>query len=448
MVLPGLFPTGAENNLFMIVQTVISLLFFGMIFFFPRIMVWQTDRKMRDALIDLDAYRDNSQMMFLAKFTDNFEKYKKAVHSDDEERIEAAHKEIENRMDSKTVNKFHSLKDFKFSPPTGIDPAGLVGKLENVLDASESKFNRFIEENAHTEDEERKADLSMAFKGVMGTHQMYKVMRHFRLLIKKTGNFQLIGLVQMMVPIYKEVAQSQKEATRAFVDGAPIGDAIGPLVAAKLITAEPEEVAEDIIHAEEVIEDKKVHVIKSNGPGARLGKYGDAIEKVAEENSVDAIITVDAGAKFEGEETGSLSEGVGVMMGGPGVEKSKIEEVAHEHDIPLEGIVIKQSAPEASKPMKKEIYDSYQDAVSKVEELVSEQESEVIVVGVGNTCGVGNQRSETTGVPHKLQKYWDEYEKQDEEEVSYMGMLGALPGGDQQSQLQGMADNLIWNMVR
>jgi hypothetical protein len=36
----------------------------------------------------------------------------------------------------------------------------------------------------------------------------------------------------------------------------------------------------------------------------------------------DSGIAVDAAAKFEAEETGTVSEGAGVTMGGSGVEKS------------------------------------------------------------------------------------------------------------------------------
>lgn len=421
MVLPGLFPTGG-NNVFMIIQTIISLLFVGMIFFLPRIMIWQTDRKMRSALADLEDYRLASEEMFLEKLTSS--------------------------VDRGLREKFETLRDFKMSAPTGIDPSGLVGKLEHVLDTSESKFDRFVEKNADTDDPEELADLSMAFKGVMGTHQVYKVMRHFRQLVKKTKNFQLVGLIQMMLPIYLEIAESQKEATRAFVNGAPIGDAIGPLVAAKLIEEEPEEIAEDIIHSEEEIGGQTVHVLKSNGPGARLGKYGNAIDTLAEENDLEAVITVDAGAKFEGEETGTISEGVGVMMGGPGVEKSKIEESATEHDLPLEGIIIKQSAPEASKPMKKEIYNAYKPAVSKVKEIVNEFDGDVAVVGVGNTCGIGNARSEVSNVHASLRKYWKEYEEEEEEEVSYMGLMGAMPGGDSQAELNSAKNSLLWRIPR
>lgn len=423
----GLFPTGGESNIFMIIQTITTLLFFGMIFFFPRIMLWQIDRKLRGVLDSLDQYRNTTESMFRSKFASEFS--------------------------GSLESKFDSLKNTKFSQPTGIDPAGMVGKLEHVLDTSEDKFKRFVDKNADTDDSEELADLNMAFKGVMGTHQIYKVVRHFRQLIKGTQNIQLIGMVRMMLPLYEEIAESQKDATRAFLDQAPIGDAIGPLVAAKMITEEPEEISENIMHSEEEINDQKVHVLKSDGPGARLGKYGDAVDQLADENDLEAIITVDAALKFEGEETGTVAEGVGVMMGGPGVEKTKIEEAATDHDVPLEGVVIKQNAPEASKAMKKEIFDAYQDAIDKTEEIAAEYDGEVAVIGVGNTCGVGNTKQSTRGIHNSLRKYWEEYEEE-EEEVSYMGMMSILPAGDQQarmknnSKIQEIRQNLIWGMVR
>jgi hypothetical protein len=420
-MLPGLFG-GTENNIFMIIQTLISILFVGMVFFFPRLMVWNADRKMKSLLTELETYRDSTESRFLDKLTDN--------------------------PSESTKNRLESVRNVQFSAPTSLDPAGMVGKLEHILDTSENKFKRFVRAHADTEDEEEIADLNMAFKGVMGTHQMYKVIRHFRQLVNKTKNYQIVGLVQMMLPIYEEMAKSQKEATRAFLDGAPIGDGIGPLVAAKLIEDEPEEeIAENVIHSEEEIDDQTVHVIKSRGPGARLGKYGDAIDTLAEENDLEAVITVDAASKFEGEETGSVAEGVGVMMGGPGVEKSKIEEAATEHDVPLEGVVIKQSAPEASKPMKREIYDAYEEAIDKVEQTASEFDGEVAVVGVGNTCGVGNTREDVRNVHSKLRKYWKEYEEQEDEDVSYQGLLSVMPGGDS-SAVESSAESMMWNFVR
>jgi hypothetical protein len=412
------------GNIYVILQVLSFVLFIGMFLFFPRIMIWQANRKLRDTMIDIESYKQTTEELFLDNLTDN--------------KTEALEK------------KFNSMKDFKVSAPSNIDPAGAVERLEHVLDTSEDKFNRFVKKYADTEDEDELANLNMTFKGVMGTNQIYKVVRHFKQLVNKTGNIQIISMVQMTLPIYKELAESQKEASRAFADEAPIGDSIGPMVAARLIeNEEPEEISEDIVHSEEEIDGQEVHVLKSKGPGARLGKYGDAIDQLSEDNDLEAIVTVDAASKFEGETTGDVAEGVGVMMGGPGVEKTKIEDVATEHDVPLEGVVIKQSAPEASKAMKKEIYEAHDEAEDKARELASEFDGPVAIVGVGNTVGIPNTREETSTVHNRLHKYWKEYEEQEEEEVSYMGIMGIMPGGDQQAdRLSSLKDQVLWTLAR
>jgi hypothetical protein len=417
MVLP-LIDSGSQIVQFL--QILSFLLFPLLIVFGPRLMVWQADRRLRDALSDIEDYHNTT--------LDLFKQGMKVTP------------EFEQRLDS--------MKNFQFSQPTSLDPSGMVDRLENVLDASEDKFQRFIEKHADTEDEEELANYNMAFKGVMGTQQIFKVLRHYRELINKTQNFQLVGIVNMMLPVYKELAESQKGAVRAFTDQAPTGDGIGPLVAAKLITEEPEKAAEHIIKSEEEIDGQKVHVLKSRGPGARLGKYGEALETVSDENDLEAIITVDAAGKLEGEETGKVNEGVGVMMGGAGVQKSRIEDIATEKDVPLEGVVIKQSPPEASKPMKREIYDAYKPAVQKVKDIVQEYDGEVAVIGVGNTCGVKNTRQETSGVHNKLQKYWKEYDQQEDDDVSYQGLMTMFGGGQAKTQLNRSKERMLWNTVR
>jgi hypothetical protein len=86
--------------------------------------------------------------------------------------------------------------------------------------------------------------------------------------------------------------------------------------------------------------------------------------------------------------------------------------------------------------------------VEKVEELVSEYDGEVAVVGVGNTCGAGNTRESVSGIHNRLRKYCGEYEeKDDEDEVCYMGLMGALPGGNQ-AELRDMKEKVLWRMTR
>ncbi|MFB6265983.1 MAG: DUF1512 family protein, partial [Candidatus Nanohaloarchaea archaeon] len=145
---------------------------------------------------------------------------------------------------------------------------------------------------------------------------------------------------------------------------------------------------------------------------------------------IEKIVFVDAGMRFEGEETGKVVDGAGVLMGGPGVEKFKIEEIATEHDVPLEGFIVKQSGSQASRPMHSKIYQAVPDVVEKVEAEIGDSEEPVLLVGVGNTSGVGNSRQSTTGIPNKLKPYWEEEE---EEATSYFGLMKAFPmggGGD------------------
>ncbi|MDY6761883.1 MAG: DUF1512 family protein [Candidatus Nanohaloarchaea archaeon] len=417
MVLPGMF--GGDQGLIPILLNMVLLLgFFALL---PRLMIWRSLRKIEGSMETLQGHASGAEKEFLAAA---------GAASDD-----------------RTQQQLSSMKNMVVSPPTGIDPAGLVDKLEHLLDLSEDKMDRFVSTVADDLDEEEEANLQMAFKGVYGSHQLFVLVRHFRELIDDMKNYQLAGMIQMMLPLYEEIAQSQREATEAFVNEVPIGDAVGPLVAAKFMENEPEEVAEDVVMSEESVDGNDVHVLKSKGPGARLGKYGNAIDKLLDENDFAKIVFVDAGMRYEGEETGTVVDGAGVLMGGPGVEKFKIEETATEHDVPLEGFIVKQSGPQASRPMHSQIYDAVPEVVDRVEEEIEEAEGDVLLVGVGNTCGVGNAAQATTGIPNKLKPYWADEE---EESTSYFGLMKAFPmgGGDFYS---GDAENtfeLFQSLVR
>ncbi|MCJ7429088.1 MAG: DUF1512 domain-containing protein [Candidatus Nanohaloarchaeota archaeon QJJ-5] len=410
---------GEFNVLYMIGSIVMMLLFF---MFFPRLMLVQIMYKLKSAVNELEDTAREAEDMFL----------------------NAA-------ADSPTPEMRESLKPMKnmvVSQPASLDPAGMFDKMEHVLDSSEDKMERYVESLAPDVSEEEKANLSMAFKGVYGSHQIFVIIRHFKNLVEETKNYQIGGMIQMMLPVYKELAESQKKATEAFLNEVPIGDTIGPLVAAKLTTEEPKEVAEDIMVSEETLEDDHDYVVmKSKGPGARLGKYGDAVEQVMADHEIEKIVTVDAGLRFEGEETGTVVDGSGVLMGGPGVEKGKIEEAAIEHDAPLEGYVIKQSGPQASQPMHRKIWDAQEDVLGRIRDEIRTTDGTVLVIGVGNTCGVGNTKESIHNLKATLRPYWAE---QEEESTSYFGLMSAFPvgGGDQYQLDANNTFHLFQKLVR
>jgi len=84
---------------------------------------------------------------------------------------------------------------------------------------------------------------------------------------------------------------------------------------------------------------------------------------------------------------------VGAAIGDPGPEKYKIEESALEYRIPLVAIIIKQGFNDAISPMIKTIADKVDDVVNRVKNLVLETVPEggiALIVGIGNTLGIGN----------------------------------------------------------
>ena len=89
---------------------------------------------------------------------------------------------------------------------------------------------------------------------------------------------------------------------------------------------------------------------------------------------------------------GANAEGIDAAIGGIGVERYQIEQVATELQIRLYAIVVKESMKEAMTTMKKEIADSASNIIemvyNKIKTLTNEGDS-VLLIGVGNTVGIG-----------------------------------------------------------
>ena len=82
---------------------------------------------------------------------------------------------------------------------------------------------------------------------------------------------------------------------------------------------------------------------------------------------------------------------LGAAIGGIGVEKYQIEEVATCLGVPVYAVIVKQSVVDAITVMRKEIADSFDrvtETVNAVIEDKTEEGQSVLVIGVGNTMGV------------------------------------------------------------
>jgi len=303
-------------------------------------------------------------------------------------------KEVGKPKEDPTPELNMMLEQFLISPE-GMDPAGLVWKLDHILNVRDMKFKDDVKKIAPEADESQVNNLENLIEASQAMNTIYRIVRHFYLLGKKTSSFYIILQIQMILPLVMQEAEALIGAARAFSQGQPIGDGAGALVAAKLMRGkEKRKLDRDIVAAETMIEGRRVIPLKAEGPGGNVGKPGDAMKRIIEESNgkIAMVIMVDAALKLEGDKTGDLSEGIGAAIGGPGTERFKIEEEAVRHKIPVYAIIVKESIMEAIAPMKKEISEAAELVLARIRKLILDRTKEgdiVVVAGIGNTVGIG-----------------------------------------------------------
>jgi hypothetical protein len=303
-------------------------------------------------------------------------------------------KEIGKPQTDPTARVDRFLEYFTIAPQS-LDPAGVVWKLEHILDVRDARFKDEVKLIAPAADETQANNLENTLEAAMALNYIYKVIRHYYLLGKKTLSLYIIMQIQMILPLVMREAEAYASALKAFAYGQPIGDGVGALVAAKLMHGRPiRELPKDCVVAEVPIEGRTAYVIKAEGPGGNVGKPGDAIKTIIEENEgkIANIIMIDAALKLEGEEVGEVAEGVGAAIGGPGVDQFKIEETILKYRIPINAVIIKEDIGDAVSPMRKEIFEAADKAIERIKQVILERTKEgdkVIIAGVGNTIGIG-----------------------------------------------------------
>ncbi len=286
------------------------------------------------------------------------------------------------------------MEQFLISP-VDMDPAGIVGKIDHLLDVRDAKFKEDVRRIAPGADSSQVMNLENLVEASWALNTIYRIIRHFYLMGKKTNSIFIIIQLQALLPLIIQEAEAYLGAAKAFAEGQPIGDGIGPLVASRLMKdKEKRKVEKDVVVAETMIEDRRVIALKAEGPGGNVGKPGDAIKTIIEENvgKVSMVVMVDAAVKFEGETSGEVSEGIGAAIGGVGTERFKIEQEATVHKIPVYAVIVKESLQEAITPMKKEIMEAGEKVIERIKSLILERSKPgdtIIVAGIGNTIGIG-----------------------------------------------------------
>ncbi|MBC7119258.1 MAG: DUF1512 family protein [Methanobacteriaceae archaeon] len=294
--------------------------------------------------------------------------------------------------DQKTREKVNEFLDFFVIPPTDLDPNGIVQKFNKILELSESRFKNMVNTIAPEASRETKANIIMTLKVAIGLNSVYKMIRHNLELAKKTGNLQILIALQMNMPLIMRIFKAQFKGAKAFSKGLPVGDGAGPLTTAMLLKKDDKiESIDEMIYAKRECNGRKLIILRPEGPGARLGKIAKAVNTLIDKFNIQKIIMIDAAVKMEGEETGKVAEGVGIVIGGTGVEKWFIEDKILKADIEIDSIVIKMSPEEAITQMNKKIFRGCETALERVKSSIERTEDgNILIVGVGNSCGIPN----------------------------------------------------------
>ncbi|MHA2047379.1 MAG: DUF1512 family protein [Candidatus Thorarchaeota archaeon] len=305
------------------------------------------------------------------------------------------------RSEEEVAKDLDRWMDYFTIMPVDLDPAGILKRLDHLLDERRDRFQEFVSETAPESNEGMNQNLENTLEVTQVLGLIFRVVRHFYLLGKKTGSQLMIMQVHMQLPDLMRLAKAYFDALGAFSQGKPIGDGIGPLVVTKFAReygATPDsyshEISREVGYYKVEAEGRTVYAMRATGPGGTVGKPGLGVKKLVDKygDKVTRIITIDAALKLEGEEMGRVSEGTGAAIGDLGPEKHAMEQSATERGIGIEAIVIKEDEAAAVGIMDKRILDSVPEVINRIKASILKRTKpgdSVILAGIGNTIGIG-----------------------------------------------------------
>ena len=327
------------------ISLIISLLWFLLIFismfYGQKLQAWKASKEIQSALEKLKKWNDECKEILITNFKEFADKKK-------------TQKDLTFQLED--------FLTFVTISPVSLDPYGIIPKFDHIVDVRDNRFKEEVE-----------------------------------LLAPNASNVQRSNLENLLEAT---MAKAYYHAAKAFSEGSPIGDGLGPLVAASFIRAVSNndisaiEVARDTIVQELEFEGRKIYIIRAKGPGGTVGKPGKAIKNLIEQHgdSISRIIMIDAGLKLTGDKTGSMAIGVGAAIGGIGIEKHYIEESSTGKSIPIDALICKQSLEDAITTMKRPITQSVPKFIENIKFAIrkrTQKGSIIIIAGIGNTIGIG-----------------------------------------------------------
>ena len=361
-----IFSTSDESDPLMMLVWIVPIIIF--VFYGQQIQLLVTSGEIKKAIKKLDKFRSDSK----------------------KELIDYIQKNSDSGNDP--TKKIEQFLDYFTIMPVDLDPNGIVDKVRHTVRSREDYTRNHVKLLLPNINEIELNRVQTLLELASSLQMIHKIVNHMFLTAKKQKNYPLILPLQMILPFIMEHAKAMQAAIPAFKTGQPIGDGIGPMVVAKMMLNEEKEIISfQTVMAKTTFEQRKLFLLKAEGPSSTVGRPDEALQKIVDTNKIDVIIMVDAALKMEGEDSASIARGFGAAIGGIGTEKFQIEDIATTNQIPVFSIIVKQSVKEAITLMSKEIADQADNVRSQVYEMILENTAEgqsIVIIGVGNTAGV------------------------------------------------------------
>ena len=369
----------STDPLSLIMNLMFFLLIFISMFYGQKLQGWKASKEIQTGLDKLKKWNDECKEILITNFKEFADKKK-------------TQKDL--------MFQIEDFITFVTIGPVSLDPYGIIPKFDHIVDVRDDRFKEEVALLAPNADNIRRSHLENLLEVTMAIDFIYRLIRHYLILGKKSKSMILLLQISMQLGLIISMAKAYYHAAKAFAEGSPIGDGLGPLVAASFIRTvsdgevDAKEIERETIVQEVDFEDRNIYVVRAKGPGGAVGKPGKVIKNLIEQHgdSISRIIMIDAGLKLSGDKTGSIAIGVGAAIGGIGIEKHYIEESSTGKAIPIDALICKQSLEDAITTMKRPITQSVPKIIEKIKMAIrkrTEKGSKIIIAGIGNTIGIG-----------------------------------------------------------
>src|SRR5919202_1301631 len=126
--------------------------------------------------------------------------------------------------------------------PVDLDPTGIVGKLDHIIRTRDERIRSEIKRMAEGMNESHASRVENILEAATALNMIYKVVRHFYLMGKRTTSMFVLVQLQMVMPLLLQEAEALQNAIGAFKEGQPIGDSIGPMIVGKMMIGKDKKV--------------------------------------------------------------------------------------------------------------------------------------------------------------------------------------------------------------